>query len=207
MPVRGSGGTVRPPVVTALTVRGRGSVAVTLDGVEWRVLPTAVVVSAGLAVGGIVDRPTARRVGQLRRRHRAEAAALRALGARDHTSASLEQRLTDRRIAPGLVRETVARARRAGLVDDDRFAIGRATLLAERGAGDMLIAADLEHQGVPDEVACRALDVIDAESERAGRIVVRRGMSPQTLRYLAAKGFSEETLEPLVADMTLDGVG
>ena len=60
---------------------------------------------------------------------------------------------------------------------------------------------------MPDEVACRALDVIDAESERAGRIVVRRGMSPQTLRYLAAKGFSEETLEPLVADMTLDGVG
>ena len=40
---------------------------------------------------------------------------------------------------------------RAGLVDDQRFAAGRAALLASRGAGDLLIADDLERHGVPAE--------------------------------------------------------
>ena len=84
------------PVVTALRARGPGRVAVELDGAPWRVVPLEAVYGAGLAVGGTLDRPTARTLGRELRRLGAQAVALRALRARDHTAASLEQRLAAR---------------------------------------------------------------------------------------------------------------
>ena len=39
------------PVVTALRARGRGRVAVELDGAPWRTVPLEAVYAAGLAVG------------------------------------------------------------------------------------------------------------------------------------------------------------
>jgi SOS response regulatory protein OraA/RecX len=195
------------PVVTALRARGAGRVAVELDRAHWRVVPLEAVVVAGLAVGCDLDRVTARALGRELRRLDARSAALRALRARDHTGASLERRLEARGTAPTLRRETVAAATRAGLVDDARFASGRAALLAERGAGDLLIADDLERQGVPPGTARSAIEALEPEAERAGRLVAARGRSARTLRFLGAKGFSEETLEALVADLGPDGLG
>jgi SOS response regulatory protein OraA/RecX len=195
------------PVVTALRARGPGRVAVELDGALWRVLPVEAVVVVGLAVGRGLDRVTARALGRELRRLEARGAALRALRARDHTTASLEQRLAARGTKPALRRETVAAAERAGLVDDERFAFGRAALLAGRGAGDLLIADDLERHGVPPELSHRAIAALEPEATRAERLVGRRGASVKTLRFLGSKGFSEETLESLVADITADGIG
>jgi SOS response regulatory protein OraA/RecX len=195
------------PVVTALRARGRGRVAVELDQVPWRVVPLEAVVVAGLSVGSDLDRNTARALARELRRLAARDAALRALRARDHTSASLERRLEARGTSPALRRETVAAAERAGLVDDERFAFGRAAVLAGRGAGDLLIADDLERQGVPSDAARRAIDGLEAEAERAGRLVAARGSSVRTLRFLGSKGFSEETLAGLVADLVPDGLG
>lgn len=195
------------PVVTALRARGPGRVAVELDRRPWRVVPLEAVYAAGLAVGGELDRTSARVLGRELRRHEASVAALRALRARDHTAASLEQRLADRGTAAELRRETVEAAQRAGLVDDARFAIGRAQLLASRGAGDLLIADDLERRGVPQRLARAAIEALEPESTRAAAIVDQRGKSPQTARRLAAKGFSEEIVESLVADLAADAVG
>jgi SOS response regulatory protein OraA/RecX len=196
-----------PRVVTALRARGPGRVAIELDGAAWRVVPLEAVVVAGLAVGCELDRARARALARELRRLDARGAALRALRARDHTAASLERRLAARGATPGLRRETVAAAERAGLVDDARFAAGRAGALAERGAGDLLIADDLERQGVPSDTARRAIAALEPEAVRAQRLVEVRGSSIKTLRFLGSKGFCEETLESLVADLTAEGIG
>jgi hypothetical protein len=49
------------------------------------------------------------------------------------------------------------------------------------------------------DVIEEAIDALEPESERAARIVARRGPSPKTARYLAAKGFPDELTSALVA--------
>lgn len=195
------------PVVTALRARGPGRVAVELDGRPWRVVPLEAIYAGGLAVGGGLDRAAARALAREWRRVDARGAALRALRARDHTAASLERRLAERGLAGALRRETVAAVERAGLVDDRRFAESRAALLASRGAGDLLIGDDLERHGVRPEVVHAVIEGLGPESTRAAAIIEARGRSPQTARYLAAKGYCEDTLEPLIADLAADPLG
>jgi len=194
------------PVVTALRARGKDRVEIDLDGRSWRVVPTEAVFAVRLSVGRAVDRTTARALGRELRRLGSQALALRALRARDHTVASLERRLTDRGAAPGVRRETLEAMQRAGLVDDHRFACGRSSLLATRGAGNDLIADDLERHGVADEDIRAALEALEPEPIRADRIIEERGRTPRTARHLASKGFSEETLEALVADLSADAI-
>ena len=195
------------PVVTALRARGPGRVAVDLDGRPWRVVPLEAVYAAGLSVGSALDRPSARALRRELRRLEAQGEALRALRARDHTVASLERRLADRGTAHAVRRETLEAVQRAGLIDDRRFAASRAALLARRGAGDLLIADDLERHGVPADAAQIAIGGLERESARADSIVDARGRSPRTARYLAAKGFSEASLEALVADLAAEALG
>jgi len=197
---------IRAPVVTALRARGKDRVEIELDGRPWRVVPAEAVFAVRLSVGREVDRTSARALGRELRRHRAQALALQALRARDHTVASLDRRLTERGAAPGVRRETLEAVQRAGFVDDHRFARDRSSLLATRGAGDDLIADDLERQGVADEEIRAALEALEPESIRAVRIIGARGRTPRTARHLAAKGFSEETLETLIADLSADAI-
>ena len=195
------------PVITRLRARGAGRVEVELDGRPWRVVPAEAVLVAGLAVGRALDRATARTVGRELRRLEARGQALRALRARDHTVASLDRRLAERGAAPRVRRETVAAVQRAGLVDDGRLARERATLLADRGAGDGMIAADLEHRGVPDEEIHAALASARVRGGRGPRGSSSiAGARAGTARHLASKGFSEEAIETLIADLSSDAV-
>jgi len=192
------------PVVTALRARGRERVEVDLDGRFWRVVPVEAVYAVGLAIGCQVDRTTARALRRELRRLDARTLALRALRARDHTVASLEQRLAEKGTSPVVRSQTVGAAQRAGLVDDRRFALERSGLLASRGAGNQLIVADLERYGVPGEHVREAIGLLEPEADRAARIVAARGRTPRTARHLAAKGYSEDTLETLVADLAAE---
>jgi regulatory protein len=173
---------------------------VELDGRPWRRLPVAVVVDSGLSVGCVLDRERARAIARARRRRRAEELAVRALARRDHSRTSLEERLSRTRVPAAERRAAIDRAVDAGLVDDARFAERRARHLAERGAGDLLVVDDLERHGVSSDDASVALASIEPEAERAARIVRKRGASRKTIRYLARRGFTEATLEGLVAD-------
>jgi SOS response regulatory protein OraA/RecX len=199
-------GDARVPVVTGLRARGPDRVEIALDGRPWRVVPTEAVFAVHLSVGRAVDRETARALGRELRRLRSQALALRALRTRDHTVASLERRLTERGAAPAARRDTLEAVQRAGLVDDTRFARERAGVLAERGAGNALIVDDLERNGVAEEEIRVALEGLEPESDRAARIIGSRGRTPKTARHLASKGFSEETLEALVADLSADAI-
>jgi SOS response regulatory protein OraA/RecX len=186
-----------PRTVTALHARGRGRVAVELDGAPWRTLPLEPVVRAGLAVGQPLDRARARTLARELRRARALATAGRALRSRDLPAGALGERLARAGVAPAQRRETVEQLARAGIVDDARFAAGRAAGMAERGYGDAAIRWDLERRGVAGELAAAALEALEPEPERARRLLERGGPARSAPALLARRGFGEETLEAL----------
>jgi regulatory protein len=128
------------------------------------------------------------------------AVAVRALRHRDRSAAELEARLARHGFAGDVRVAALARLGAAGYLDDDRFAEHRAAALATRGAGNASIAADLDAHGVGADVAARAIEALTPESERAAAVVEQRGASARTLRFLAARGFSEESLEALIAE-------
>lgn len=171
-----------------------GRVAVSLDGAEWRTLPGDAVVRAGLRVGLRLDRPKARELAREVRRSRALRYAARALGRRDLTRRELDARLARagfREPERSSAGETLARV---GALDDERLARSRAAQLAARGHGDAAIRWDLEHRGIAVEQVDRALAELEAEGERASRIVDDRGAGPATARLLARRGFSDEVV-------------
>jgi SOS response regulatory protein OraA/RecX len=183
------------PKVTRLRDNGRGRVAVELDGAPWRTLPVDVVARSGLVEGRALDRPAVRLLRQELRRAEALAVAGRALRRRDLSERGIAERLARASVAPALVEEALAVLARAGLVDDARVARSRAENLAERGYGDAAIRHDLRGQGVAPDVIQEALAGLEAEADRAQRLVERRGTGLSTARYLASKGFGEEALE------------
>jgi regulatory protein len=186
--------------VTALRSR-RDRVAVELDGAPWRTLPAGAVVEAGLGVGLPLDRERARALARALRRTRARDVALRALAHRDRSRAELEGRLTRAGVRASERQETLDRAAEAGLIDDARYARSRAAALAGRGAGDLLVLDDLERHGVTPELARLAVSELEPEAARAARIVAARGSSPRTLRHLAARGFTRESVDELIAEI------
>ena len=183
------------PSVTALRARGRGRVAVELDGAPWRVLPVDVVARAGLVEGRMLDRPALRLLRRELRRADALHAAARALRVRDLSSRRLAERLARADVAPRAAAETLEKLGRAGLIDDARLACRRAENLAERGYGDAAIRHRLTAEGLPLEAVDEAVSGLQGEAERAARIVERRGRGPRTARYLGARGFGEEAVE------------
>ena len=130
--------------------------------------------------------------------------ALRALRARDRSSAELAARLTARGAGPEERRDALELLERVGYVDDERFAHGRAATLAARGSGDALIRHDLEQRGVASETIEAALAGLEPERVRAERIVAKRGPGAKTARHLAARGFEEDAVASVVAR---DGAG
>jgi SOS response regulatory protein OraA/RecX len=127
------------------------------------------------------------------------ALATRALARREHSEHGLRERLARAGVEPGEAEKAVAVLRRAGLLDDGRFAAERARVLAERGRGDAAIRLELERAGVGSAAIEAALVEVEPERARAERIVARRGAGPATARFLAAKGFDEETVAGAVA--------
>jgi SOS response regulatory protein OraA/RecX len=181
-------------VVSALRERSRRGVEVDLDGQPWRLLPVDAVVRAGLTVGRTLDRETARVLARELRRTKATRTATRALAARDRSRHALEERLTRAGVPAGTRAETLAALERAGLVDDVRVAETRAHVLAARGYGDDAIRADLEGQGIGDEIAQGALAGLEPEAERLRQLLERHGREARTLRRLVARGFAPDAV-------------
>ena len=125
--------------------------------------------------------------------------ALRALSHRDRSRRDLEQRL-ERAGVPDDVRDaTLDALAETGLQSDARFAEARAQGLASRNGGDSLIRNDLRRHGIDPELIAEIVEALEPERDRAVRIFRRRGGGERAVRYLAGKGFSRESLEPLGA--------
>jgi regulatory protein len=124
-------------------------------------------------------------------------AAARLLRHADRSRAELETRLTARGIDPDALADALDTLERVGAFSDDKTARLRATTLADRGYGDAWIRAELERRELP---VAAALAGLEPERERAGRIVAERGGGAATARYLAHRGFDEDTVEAAFAD-------
>ena len=185
------------PRITDLRREGRRGdrVAVELDGSPWRTLPLEVVVQTRLQVGSELDRDRARAVRRELRRHEALAASTSALRHRDLSTRRLEERLERRAVPPAERARAVETLTRAGVLDDARFARGRALALAARGYGDAAIRFDLERKGVEAEVAAEALAELEPERDRAVRVAATAGGGVRAARLLARRGFGEEAIE------------
>lgn len=193
------------PVVTSVRHAGTGRVAVELDGLPWRVLPVEAAARSGLDIGVPVDRPRARRLRTELRRSEALDAAIRSLRFRDHSRRSLADRLVRSRVDLAASEDALGTLERLGLLDDSRSAQARATALADRGTGDLLIRADLERRGFQPADVAGAVDALTPEAMRAERIVARHGASARTFRRLLAKGFASEVLEVVADGLVADG--
>jgi len=158
------------------------------------------VLAAGLAIGVELGRDRARRLNRELRRHEAMSSAARALVRRDLSERELSERLARSRVAPGVRGEVVARLAVAGAIDDERVARTRAEQLAERDSGDALIRHDLAGRGIAKELIEAALADLEPEHARAARVLRERGSSLKTARYLARKGFSEDSIGDPVAE-------
>jgi SOS response regulatory protein OraA/RecX len=191
-------------VVTGLRERKRGRVAVELDGRPWRVLPTDAVVRSGLAVGRLLDRPTARELAREIRRAKALAAATRSLAASDRSERALEERLARAGHSAAAREDAMASLARAGAIDDARLAEVRAELLARRGYGDAAIRADLRRRLIAPEVAASAVTALEPELERLRRALENERVTPALLRRLAGRGFSRETLDEVTSSFALE---
>lgn len=192
------------PVVTGLRERKRGRVAVELDGRSWRVLPTNVVVRAGLAVGRPLDRPTARELAREIRQARALAAATRSLAAGDRSERALEQRLARAGHAASAREDVIAALSRTGALDDARLAESRAELLARRGYGDAAIRADLRRRQVEPEAAARAVAALEPELERLRAVLEGQNVTPKLLRRLSSRGFARESVDEVASSFAFE---
>jgi regulatory protein len=134
-----------------------------------------------------------------RERERALERAVQALARRDHSAASLKAKLDRAGISQDAQAHAVEALQRVGYVDDRRFAQDRAARLAERGYGDEWIQADLAGQGVDAETAAASLAGLEPESERAERVTSSAVDGVRAARLLARRGFSDETVERLLA--------
>jgi len=132
-------------------------------------------------------------------REEALAVATRALARREYSAHGLRERLLRAGVADADADDALDELQRVGLLDDGRFASERARVLAERGKGDAAIRFDLEHAGVEATEVEAAVAGLEPESERAARLVDRRGATTATARLLASRGFDEAVVEALVA--------
>ena len=123
--------------------------------------------------------------------------ALRALNHRDRSRRELEQRLRRAGISDDDCCSTLDDLADCGLQSDARFAEARARGLASKNSGDALIRNELRRHAIDPELIDDLLDGLEPERVRAIRIYERRGGGDRVLRYLAARGFSRDSLEAL----------
>lgn len=194
--------------VTALKVQARNKarVNVYLDGKF--AFGLAKIVAARLAVGQELDEAA---IARLRASDDLEASyerALKFLGPRPRSEAEVRRRLKEKGVEQANIEAVVARLNRAGLVNDQAFANywveNRVTF---RPRSSRAIRQELKQKGVSDEVLREALTGTN-DDEAAYTLAAKRAPRLATLEkqdfrrklgeYLARKGFSYDTIEPVV---------
>lgn len=136
---------------------------------------------------------------------KAFACAVRALARRDHSVAELERKLRDRGVVAGIITEVMARLKKAGYLDDRRFAERWAESAVRNGRGyGPRLQLELARRGVPRDIIADVVSGISAsfdEEETLAALVARKfaGFDPQSasdrdkrrvVAYLQRRGFS-----------------
>ncbi len=161
------------------------------------------IVAAWLQVGQELSEE---RIAELQQRDESEAAysrALRLLNRRDYTEAEVRQRLLRQGLAETLVREVIERLRRAGLINDQRYAQNWVENRTEhRPRSRRALAFELKARRIPastlESVLEGADDDLNAYRAALKQAVKYRNLAWPDFRqkmyaFLARRGFSYET--------------
>jgi regulatory protein len=179
-------------------------VTLEVDGQPWRTVPDDVVVRCGLHAGLILDRPRLRLLRTELRRAEGLATAGRALAQRPLSRRQVSERLRRRGVAPPVERETLGTLAAAGLVDDARLARARAAGLADRGWGDLAIAARLHRDGLEEAETRAALAELPPEQGRAAALIADVSDGRKAWSLLARRGFSPDAIEGALGSLDAD---
>jgi regulatory protein len=194
----------RLPAVTAIEPdpRRSGSVRVLVDGRAFATVDSEAV--RGVECGQPLEAGASQRLALAADAEAAYRTVLRALERRPHARADLGRRLLRRGLAADAVEAALARADRAGLLDDVAFARHYVATRAERGRGPSRLVRDLLGMGVarscidqaiaeqwPDDADRRALPAALA-AKRAAQLggLARPVKRRRLLAYLARRGFT-----------------
>jgi regulatory protein len=121
--------------------------------------------------------------------------AARSLRHHDRSRSELDERLAKAGVGEAARAEALDRLEQIGYVDDSRFAMTRAGVLAGRGQGDVAIRFDLRGRGVEAEAIETALAELAPEAERAAQLADRLGRTAKSAAQLRRKGFGAEAIE------------
>ncbi len=193
------------PSVAAIRRRTRGRVAVAASDGERLILRAETVERTGLRVGAPLDDDARARIEAEEARLAAHETALRLLAHRPRGERELALRLRQRGFAAELAEAEVARLRRAGLLDDERFA--RAWVESRAPRGRRLLRHELRARGVAGELADAATAGVD---DRATALALARRRAPRLAglefgqfrarlgRFLQRRGLGHEAIDEAV---------
>lgn len=195
--------------ITALKAqkRNRSRVSVYLDG-EYA-FGLARIVAAWLQVGQVI---TDEKIAELKAQDAGEVAyqqALRLLNYRDRSESEIIRSLKQRQTPEEIITEVIARLRRNGLLDDQRFAKTWVENRTEfRPRSSRALSYELQEKGVEQETIQQVLESFDEDEAAylAAKKYVRRienlewpEFRQKLLGYLARRGFQYETTRAAIA--------
>jgi regulatory protein len=133
-----------------------------------------------------------------------EAAAVRLLARREHSTEELQRKLLERGYSDEDVAVVLEKLTSRRLLSNDRYAASRVRHRAQSGQGPVRIRAELRQQGVADEVIDREIAAVDLDWDRLAVEVRRRrfGSAPprsraeraKQARFLQYRGFSADQI-------------
>jgi regulatory protein len=153
---------------------------------------------------------------------RATDACVRLLAIRARSRHELRLALSRKGYSAQVQDEVLERLKEYGYIDDARFARERAASLLQRGKlGPQGVLQRLQAHGLPGEVAHEALSAASGAVEfdalaTARQVLERRGLLGRPLRpqeraragrLLSSRGFSEDIIEQLLGEPSLDPSG
>jgi regulatory protein len=146
-----------------------------------------------------------------------EAAAVRLLARREHSTDELRRKLAGKGYPPETIEPVIQKLAGKRLVSDERFTASFVHHHAKRGQGPVRIRAALRQQGIPDAQVEEALQGAGVDWVRLAREVRRRkfgATAPRSLgerakqaRFLQYRGFDAEQLRAAFRDESGEGDG
>jgi len=144
-----------------------------------------------------------------------EAAAVRLLAGREHSTEELRRKLVHKGYPPQIIEPVIQKLAGKRLVSDERFTANFIHHHAKRGQGPVRIRAALRQQGVDEARVEEALRTADIDWVQQAREVRRRkfgAAAPRSLgerakqaRFLQYRGFDAEQLRAAFRDESGEG--
>jgi regulatory protein len=144
-----------------------------------------------------------------------EAAAVRLLAGREHSTEELRRKLTRKGYPPEIIEPVIQKLAGKRLVSDERFTANFIHHHAKRGQGPVRIRAALRQQGIDEAQVEEALRCAGLDWAQLARQVRRRkfgAAAPRSLgerakqaRFLQYRGFDAEQLRAAFRDESSEG--